>query len=74
MSDPRSIGRKNRPSVPVDTNQRYTIPEACGYLATSHTTLYAAIAAGKLRVIRDGKRTFVPGCEISRLSQPQAAA
>ena len=74
MSDPRITGRKIRPSTPVDLNQRYTIPEACGYLATSHTTLYAAIAAGKLKVIKDGKRTFVPGAEISRLSQPQAAA
>jgi excisionase family DNA binding protein len=74
MSDPRTTGRISRPSIPVDINQRYSMSEACGYLATSHTTLYAAIAAGKLKVIRDGKRVFVPGSEISRLSQPQAAA
>lgn len=71
MSDPRITGRKSRPSTPVDLCQRYTIPEACGYLAISHTKLYEAIAAGRLKVIRDGKRVFVPGSEISRLSQPQ---
>lgn len=74
MSDPRSIGRKNRPSNPVDIHQRYSIAEACGYLATSHVTLYQAIAAGRLKVIRVGKRIFVPGSEISRLSQPEQAA
>ena len=74
MKDPRTTGRASRPATPVDIHQRYSVSEACGYLSISHTALYAAIAAGRLRVIKDGKRTLVPGSEISRLSQLQAAA
>ena len=69
MSRPDPRCRPQRPANPVDLNQRYTIPEACGYLATSHTSLYARILAKELAVIREGKRVFIPGSEIARLSQ-----
>lgn len=53
---------------PLDVAQRYSTREACAYLRTSNATLYNLIAAGLLRVIREGKRTYVPGSEIARRS------
>jgi excisionase family DNA binding protein len=53
---------------PVDVNSRYTVDEAIVLLRTSRTTLYHHIAAGNLRVLREGKRTFVPGSELARLA------
>ena len=53
---------------PLDAAQRYTIPEAGAYLRTSHQTIYNWINSGDLRVIREGKRVYVPGSEIARRS------
>ena len=53
---------------PLDQAQRYTIPEALTYLRTSRGTIYHLIAEGSLRVIREGRRTYVPGSEIARRS------
>jgi excisionase family DNA binding protein len=59
--------------APLDTAQRYTINEALAYLRTSRATIYNLIAAGEIRVLREGKRTYVPGSEIARRSMlPQA--
>jgi prophage regulatory protein len=54
---------------PVDAVQRYTIAEATAYLRISHASIYKEINARRIRVLRQGKRTFVPGSEIARLSQ-----
>jgi hypothetical protein len=54
---------------PVDVAQRYTIKEATAYLRISHASIYKEINARRLRVVKQGKRTFVPGSEIARLSQ-----
>ena len=54
---------------PLDTQQRYRIEEALAYLRISRATIYNLIAANELRVIREGKRTFVPGSEIARRSK-----
>ncbi len=53
---------------PVDSNQRYTIPEGCLYLKKGRSSLYRDIDEGKIRVIRDGGRVYVPGSELVRLS------
>jgi hypothetical protein len=53
----------------LDEKQRYTIPEAIEYLRTSRTRIYERIAEGSLVVLKDGKRTYVPGSEIARLSR-----
>jgi excisionase family DNA binding protein len=62
------MSKKNVSLPPLDVAQRYSTREACAYLRTSNATLYNLIAAGELRVIREGKRTYVPGTEIARRS------
>ena len=47
--------------APVDLAQRYTIKEATSYLRVSHASIYKEINARRLRVLKHGKRTFVPG-------------
>ena len=59
---------------PVDVAQRYTIKEATSYLRISHASIYKEINARRLCVIKHGKRTFVPGSEIARLSRLEDAA
>jgi hypothetical protein len=61
---------------PVDPNQRYEVEEARAYLRQSRSKTYSDIAAGALKVIKDGKRTYIPGSEIVRRStlQPTQAA
>lgn len=53
---------------PLDAQQRYEIPECLAYLRTSRARLYQRIAAGEIRVLKDGKRTYIPGTELIRLS------
>lgn len=50
---------------PLDINQRYTIPEAGAYLRQSRAKTYNDITEGKLPVIKDGKRTYIPGQAIA---------
>jgi hypothetical protein len=61
------------PSAPLDINQRYSVPEALAYLRTSRKSFYDKIFP-RITVIREGSRTFVPGCEIARLSRPESQA
>ena len=53
---------------PLEPNRRYTIPAASGLLSQSRAKTYLDIRAGKLAVIKDGRRTYVPGSEIIRRS------
>ena len=53
---------------PIDPHQRYEIPEASAYLRQSIAKTYIDIKAGKLRILKDGSRSFVPGAEIIRRS------
>lgn len=43
-----------------DDKLAYSIKEACKATSLSKTTIYAHIAAGKLRVVRIGGRTVIP--------------
>lgn len=52
----------------LDTNRRYPIGEAERYLGISHQSVYNLIASGKLKTIKEGRRRFVPGAELARLS------
>jgi hypothetical protein len=54
---------------PFNEKLRYRVPMAAAYLAQSVASTWNDIRAGKLRVIRDGARTFVPGGEIVRRCQ-----
>lgn len=42
----------------------YSIREACAASSLGRTTLYAHIAAGRLRVVRVGGRTLIPAEEL----------
>jgi prophage regulatory protein len=70
----RKKSRELRTLPPVDVAQRYTIKEATLYLRISHASIYKAINAGRIRILKQGKRTFVPGSEIARLSRLDGAA
>src|SRR5260370_41606958 len=64
----------NQPTLaPVDVAQRYTIAEAISYLRVARVSIYKEINAGRIRVLKHGKRTFVPGSEIARLSRVEGA-
>jgi excisionase family DNA binding protein len=45
---------------------RYSLREAQTLLGLSRSTLYTRIAAGKLTVHKDGRRTFVLAAELDR--------
>jgi len=46
----------------------YRVPDACRALGVGRSTLYKLASAGKLRLVRIGGRTVVPGNEVSRLA------
>jgi hypothetical protein len=53
---------------PLDAHQRYSIEEACAYLRKGRSALYQDIRDERIKTIKDGARTYVPGAEIVRLS------
>lgn len=57
-----------------DDRLRYPIPEAATFMRISRAKLYQNISAGLISTVKDGKRIFVPGSEILRVSRPQPAA
>jgi hypothetical protein len=61
---------KTNSLAPLDSQQRYTIPESLAYLRTSRATIYELIATGKLATITEGRRRYVPGAAIIALSRP----
>lgn len=65
MASPK---RKISPPGVVDPNQRYTVPESSATLRQSVAKTYLDIKNGRLRVIKDGTRTYVPGVELIRRS------
>lgn len=56
------------PPATIDSNMRYSLAETCAILRQSPAKTYTDIAAGNLKVIRDGRRTYVPGSELIRRS------
>jgi excisionase family DNA binding protein len=59
---------------PLDPLQRYTIPEAAAYLRQSKSKTYQDISNGVLSVLKDGRRTYVPGSEIAARSRVSGGA
>lgn len=57
---------------PLDPMQRYALPEAAKYLRITRATIWAKSKRGEIALIHDGRRCFVPGAEIARLSQAPA--
>ena len=60
---------KAAPLAPLDVNQRYAIREAAEYLRISRARLYQKIAAGEIRLLKDGRRSYVPGSAIAAASK-----
>ena len=54
---------------PLDPQQRYTIEETNRYLRQSRAKTYKDISSGLLKVIKDGRRTYISGAEIISRSQ-----
>lgn len=54
---------------PLDERQRYTVTEAEAYLRISRSRLYEKIAAGEILIVKDGRRTYITGSEIAKLSR-----
>jgi hypothetical protein len=50
----------------VSIDRHYPLPEALGLIGLRTTKAYEEIAAGRLRVVRNGRRTFVRASEIER--------
>lgn len=66
---PRSDSKSHVRHGSVDVDQRYSIDEASALLRQSRSQTYKQIESGDLSVIKDGRRTYVPGSEIVRRSQ-----
>lgn len=49
---------------PLDPAQRYTIEEAIAYLRSSRFSVYRDVKAGKLPIIKEGRRSYIPGSAI----------
>ncbi len=64
----------SKPLPPLDTRQRYSIDEGIAYLRESRSRMYQKIASGEVKVIKDGRRTYIPGTELIRLSALSADA
>jgi hypothetical protein len=54
---------------PLDERQRYSVEETLSYLRLSRARLYEKIQQNEVAVIKDGRRTYVAGSEIARLSR-----
>jgi hypothetical protein len=57
------------PSAPINPDARYSLDLSCGYLSVSRSTLLRRIEANEVRVIDDGRRRFISGRELLRLTQ-----
>jgi hypothetical protein len=65
------IQRQVPPPV-LDERQRYSVPETLALLRTSRASLYKLLRDGALTPIKQGRRTYISGAEIARLSQVPA--
>ena len=69
------MSKQSVPLAPLDERQRYSVREAAAYLRSSTFSIYRDIAEGRIRIIKDRSRTYVPGSEIARRSAlPTVAA
>jgi hypothetical protein len=68
------VPKQNSPLPPLDPLQRYSVDEALSYLRTSRQSFYSKLVnTGRIVLIREAGRRFVPGAEIARLSRPAVA-
>jgi hypothetical protein len=55
-----------RPAAKVDRAGQYEIDEVCAHTRLCRAFVYREIKAGRLRIKKRGKRTFVHGRELLR--------
>ncbi len=65
---------QHEPLAPLDPLQRYRVDEGARYLRVSVPGIYRRLRAGEIATIVEGRRRFIPGSEIVRLSRAPAAA
>lgn len=69
----------NSPLPALDEQQRYTVEESLRYLRTSRATLYRLVAENKknpahgIKTITQGRRRYLPGSELKRMSSVLSA-
>ena len=51
----------------------YSIPGAVAASGLSRSTLYNLVNAGKLRIVRIGRRSVIPASDLRRLVEGEAA-
>jgi hypothetical protein len=56
----------------IDEKQRYSFAEACAALRFGPAHGYKEIKAGRLKVFREGRRTYISGAELIRRSSAPA--
>jgi hypothetical protein len=54
------------PLAPIDPRQRYSIPEVLAYRRESRKRFYEHVSAGRIKLIKDGRRSYVSGDELAR--------
>lgn len=65
--------KHERDALPqFDPRLRYPVETAAQYLSISRAFLFKKIKSGDIVTIADGRRVFIPGSEIARLSQVQS--
>lgn len=62
------MAKDSQPLAPLDCLQRYSLDEAQRYLRISRPLLYRLIHTNGIATLKIGKRRYVPGSEIARLS------
>jgi excisionase family DNA binding protein len=52
----------------LDPLRRYNVETARSFLGVSRATIYKLIGDSRIATIKEGKRRWIPGSEIARLS------
>ena len=61
-------------STPIDLLARYPVENCLARLDIRRKRFYEHVKAGRIRLIKDGRRSFVSGAELARLSQVPGTA
>ena len=69
MSNPKKLPP---PPAVVDPNQRFPIPESSAILRQSIAKTYLDIRAGRLKLMKDGRRSYISGADLIRRAQAGA--
>lgn len=71
---PKTKLPKIRPAAPLDVNRLYDIQDTLTFIPVCRSLFLREVKAGRIKVVRIGRRLLTPGHEIARLSRPEAAA